>query len=277
MFDWGAGFKYTPPRLCFSKKWERFVCWIPMKTPRETVERIHPAHYRSKEKYLLYLRHVFAYEFVQSQSSETDHVLEIGFGDGYGTHQLAETAAQVTAVDVEPEAVAHAQQRYGSETCWFRTYDGTTLPFDDASFDLVVALQVIEHIEDDAGFAREACRVLKPGGLFICTTPNRAYRVAPGQPIWNPFHVREYLPDELDAVLRQVFPSVQVLGIRGDEEAQRLEINRARRGFSWRKLIPEPVKRWTDGDVTRRYSTASFHVIDQSVKSSLDLLALCRT
>jgi protein-L-isoaspartate O-methyltransferase len=64
-----------------------------MNHPRNTVERIHPEHFRTKEKYLLYLRHVFAYRYAIEQAQADDKVLEIGCGDGYGTHKLARRAA----------------------------------------------------------------------------------------------------------------------------------------------------------------------------------------
>ena len=49
---------------------------------------------------------------------------------------------------------------------------GGTLPFDDASFDVVLATEVIEHLADHPVFLREACRILKPGGRLVLSTPN---------------------------------------------------------------------------------------------------------
>lgn len=243
-------------------------------TPRNTVERIHPRYFTTKEKYLLYLRHVFAYEEARRRIGTSAGVLEIGCGDGYGTAILAEQAARVTAVDVEAETVAHAAAQYPDAGIDFRTYDGERLPFDAGSFDAVVAFQVIEHVEDDAGFVAEAHRVLRPGGVLLVTTPNRAHRVPPGEPLWNPFHVREYLPDELETVLRTVFTQVEVAGIRGEAEVQRIEHARVRRGPSLRKMIPEPVRAWFDGDVAARYSTACFFVT-RDAADGLDLLGMC--
>jgi 2-polyprenyl-3-methyl-5-hydroxy-6-metoxy-1,4-benzoquinol methylase len=72
-------------------------------------------------------------------------------------------------------------------------------------------LQVIEHIEDDHAFLREIKRVLKPGGKAIISTPNINYTLSR-----NPWHVREYTPAQLKALLEQYFPGQVVLkGVKG--------------------------------------------------------------
>jgi SAM-dependent methyltransferase len=246
-----------------------------MQAPSNTVERIHPRFFNTREKYLLYLRHVFAYEYAVDHLDAASNVLEIGCGDGYGTTMLAEKVARIVAVDVDEGTVQHAAATYPAENCTFQPFDGETLPFDTGTFDAVVSMQVIEHIQDDRRFVGEAHRVLKQGGVLILTTPNRRHRVPPGEPIWNKFHVREYLPGELEAVLRSHFDEVQVLGIRGHPDAQRIEIERVRRGLTLRKCLPEFVRRWIDGDVTARYSTADFHVTADEPEDGLDLLGVC--
>jgi SAM-dependent methyltransferase len=246
-----------------------------MNHPRNTVERIHPEHFRTKEKYLLYLRHVFAYRYAIEQAQADDKVLEIGCGDGYGTHKLARRAAETVAIDVDRDAVAYAAQKYTSGTCHFRHYEGGEIPFPDQTFDLVISFQVIEHVENDRHFVAEACRVLKPGGRFLLTTPNRTHRVPPGSAPWNAFHVREYYPHELESMLRSIFRQARVLGIHGDPEAQQIEQDRVRRGWSLRKLIPDPFKRFIDGDIRHRYSLENFFIAGDHVEKSLDLLGVC--
>ena len=247
-----------------------------MRKLKDTVERINPVYFRSREKYLLYLRHLFAYEYVITQIPPGASVLEIGFGEGYGSRLMAKVIKEVIAIDIEEAVVRYAQEHYSSPTCRFQAYDGHHLPFPDETFDALVSMQVIEHVSDDVRFVQEAFRVLKNDGAFWLTTPNRTHRVPPGEIIWNKFHVREYYPHELAAVLRTAFAEVNVLGVRGTDEVQHIEHNRVKRGLSFRKLIPEPVKGWLDGDVRQRYSTADLHVTAEKVCESLDLLGCCK-
>lgn len=85
------------------------------------------------------------------------------------------------------------------------------LPFRDASFDWVISFQVIEHIRDDRAFVAEIHRVLRPGGRFLVTTPN-----APMSLTRNPWHVREYTPEELRQLLLGPFSEVEALGVFGN-------------------------------------------------------------
>ena len=75
------------------------------------------------------------------------------------------------------------------------------LPLPDASVDVVVNFQVIEHLWDQGQFVRECARVLRPSGLLMVSTPNRI-TFSPGRdtPI-NPFHTRELNADELTELL----------------------------------------------------------------------------
>jgi SAM-dependent methyltransferase len=74
------------------------------------------------------------------------------------------------------------------------------LPFRDGSFDLVIALEVLEHVEEDASMLGELVRVLKPGGVAVVSVPLHMSR-------WSPIdeacaHVRRYEPEELLGKLR---------------------------------------------------------------------------
>ena len=93
-------------------------------------------------------------------------VLDLGAGSG-GMSQLMQTAGyRVEACDLEPPLF-----QYPAVAC--RRADLTErLPYDDASFDGVVCVEVLEHIDGHERLFREVERVLKPGGVFLFTTPN---------------------------------------------------------------------------------------------------------
>jgi ubiquinone/menaquinone biosynthesis C-methylase UbiE len=107
-----------------------------------------------------------------------ERLLDFGCGNGANTVLFAEDFARVVGVDVESgrvaEANANAQQR-GRANLEYEVYDGMRLPFPDHSFDCVVSFEVIEHTLDDRAALREIARVLKPGGLFCGTVPNKFY------------------------------------------------------------------------------------------------------
>jgi SAM-dependent methyltransferase len=138
-------------------------------------------------------------------------VLDAGCGAGYGSAELAYVAAQVTGVDVAADAVEYARANYAAENLRFEQASVTGLPFADSSFDLVVAFEVIEHLEDWRGLLNEARRVLAPSGQLIVSTPNKLYytesRGAQGA---NPFHVHEFDFAEFTAELKTVFPHVSM-------------------------------------------------------------------
>ncbi len=93
-------------------------------------------------------------------------ILDVGSGAGNMAHHLAHYG-QVIGLDYHPRPLAVAQRR-GLDVC---QGVGDSLPFEDASFDLVALLDTIEHIPDEFGVLQECRRVLKPGGKLLITVP----------------------------------------------------------------------------------------------------------
>src|SRR5450631_1850957 len=138
-------------------------------------------------------------------------VLDAGCGAGYGSAELADVAESVTGVDIAAEAIEHARAHYAMPQLSFEQASCTALPFGDGVFDLVVAFEVIEHLEDWRAFLREARRVLSPAGQLIVSTPNRLYYTeSRGTQGANPFHVHEFSFDEFTRELKQFFPYVSM-------------------------------------------------------------------
>ncbi len=91
-----------------------------------------------------------------------------------------------------------------------RLEDITNTTFKDNTFDGVVAVEVIEHVQDDSAFVYQIHRILKQGGSAVLTTPNGETKENT-----NPDHVRHYTRDQFKAKLREHFDDVDVFyGVR---------------------------------------------------------------
>jgi len=113
-------------------------------------------------------------------------VLDIGCGTGAMLQQLSRYGT-VDGVDTDPNAVRFCRER---GVAGVRRLTSQTLPWEPETFDLVTALDVIEHIDDDQAVLGEVQRVLRPGGTLLLTVP--AYEV-----LWGPqdeisHHKRRY-------------------------------------------------------------------------------------
>src|SRR6185295_11409983 len=118
--------------------------------------------------------HLARYAFA-ARLSRRKRVLDAGCGAGYGSAELARAATSVIGVDRSAEAIAFARERYPAPNLRFEEADCAALPVEDASVDLMVAFEVIEHLEDWRGFLLEARRALAPSGQLIVSTPNKLY------------------------------------------------------------------------------------------------------
>lgn len=96
-------------------------------------------------------------------------VLDVACGEGYGYDLLARVANSVTGVDVSTETIEHAIARYWRPQVRFVQGDCAALPCDDASFELVVSFETIEHHDRHMAMMR----VLRPGGVVMISSPNR--------------------------------------------------------------------------------------------------------
>ena len=148
-------------------------------------------------------RYAFARRFAAGR-----RVLDVACGEGYGSALLAAVAGEVTGVDIAQEAVAHATEAYRS-VGHLRFVQGSAaaLPLPDASVDMVVSFETIEHLPraDQPRMIAEIARVLAPDGVVVLSAPNpveysdaRNYR--------NPFHTHEPTGEELRALLGAAFP-----------------------------------------------------------------------
>jgi 2-polyprenyl-3-methyl-5-hydroxy-6-metoxy-1,4-benzoquinol methylase len=144
--------------------------------------------------------HIYRYQFA-TRYVRGRRTLDIACGEGYGTAALlAAGARSVVGVDICPEACAHARARYGVET---RLGRAERIPLDDASVDVVVSFETVEHVEDPRRFIAECERVLSPGGMLVLSTPNRPVYSPNGR--HNRYHRAEMDEEEFRSLLATRF------------------------------------------------------------------------
>jgi ubiquinone/menaquinone biosynthesis C-methylase UbiE len=103
-------------------------------------------------------------------------VLDFGSGNGAQTVELLKHDCTITACDIDPDdlnTLADYARANGLETVTPVLYDGAALPFPDSEFDVVVSYAVLEHVRDESLALSEIHRVLKPGGDFVISVPNK--------------------------------------------------------------------------------------------------------
>jgi SAM-dependent methyltransferase len=155
------------------------------------------------------IEHLHRYLLVREWCRGRD-VVDVASGEGYGTALLAQVARSAIGVEIASDAVAHATTSYADENLRFIQGDARALPLPDASCDVVVSFETIEHFAEQQRFLEEVRRVLRPGGLFVVSTPDRD-NYSPPDTAANPYHVKELTGEEFGALLRSHFTEVSIL------------------------------------------------------------------
>jgi len=159
----------------------------------------------------IWIEHWHRYHFA-ARAVAGKRVLDVACGEGYGTALLAQAAAEVTGVDLSAEAIDHAGKAYaGARNARFVCAPCTKLPLADASIDVAVSFETLEHIAEQGPFLDELARVLAPGGVAILSCPNKA-EYSDRRGFKNEFHVKELYRDELAALVSARFPAVEWYG-----------------------------------------------------------------
>ena len=119
------------------------------------------------------LRNPWIASVIRNHFCKSIKVLDIGCGAGLLTNELAQLQHEVYGIDLSESSLAIARTHDVTSRVSYEKANAAALPFEDGLFDVVCAMDVLEHVEDVAQVIQEASRVLKPGGLFFFHTFNR--------------------------------------------------------------------------------------------------------
>lgn len=173
------------------------------------------------------------------------NLLEVGCGEGRGVQVLLDQVESYHGVDKIGKIIENLREEFPEAT-----FEQAVIPplntIASNAYDTVISFQVIEHIEDDQLFLEEIYRVLKPGGKAIISTPNINHTLSR-----NPWHIREYTPDQLKERCEGVFDTVETRGIGGNKkvwdyhEANRKSVRKIMRFdiFKLQYRLPAPLLR----------------------------------
>lgn len=158
------------------------------------------------------LEHLHRYYLARELAVGKD-VLDIASGEGYGSALLAEVARNVVGVDASEEVIGYAAERYQRSNVQFKYGACGHIPLPDASIDLIVSFETIEHHDEHHEMMREFVRVLRPDGLVLISSPDKAeYSDKPE--FVNSFHVKELYFEEFQELLLKYFKHAQFYGQR---------------------------------------------------------------
>lgn len=119
-------------------------------------------------------------------------VLDAACGQGYGSYLMkCWGAKEVDGIDISEEAVSQAKKIFKADGLNYIQHTVESLPYEDNTFDLVVSLETIEHVDDVDSFLKEIKRVLKPDGVVVLSCPNDNYYFQ-NDNFDNPYHKRAY-------------------------------------------------------------------------------------
>jgi ubiquinone/menaquinone biosynthesis C-methylase UbiE len=172
--------------------------------------------------------------FLRGSVRAGDRALDVGCGTGEFTAAMVAAGAAAVGVEVAEAALERARARHPRLDFRLVALDGP-LPFDDGSFELVWASEVIEHVSDTARWLSEVRRVLVPRGRLLVTTPSHGrLRVALGgierfsEPLGDHLHL--YTRRSLRTLLEEFgFATVEVRAVEGPPLLRRRLFARAGR------------------------------------------------
>lgn len=162
-------------------------------------------------------RHDRLFKLISQKASPQSVIVDIGFGDGYLLKRLSSRFTNIHGVDISASNIETTQKVIPSAT--FHLVKDEVLPFEDASVDILITSEVLEHMTDEelVNTRNEARRVLKQGGLWISTVPAREVLldnacICPscGHEFHRWGHKRSWSQEEFKKYFEQSFSKVEI-------------------------------------------------------------------
>ncbi len=152
----------------------------------------------------------FHYQLALDYLPTSGKALDIACGDGYGTRLLAAHGLDMVGGDIDAEVLVTARERAADiPTIQFRELNVMDLDIESESLDAIVSMETIEHV-DDGPYLSEIYRTLKPGGVFILSTPQNSHGHIP----INAEHLREYSLTDIVALCETRFRVTEKIGLK---------------------------------------------------------------
>jgi len=177
-----------------------------MAVNKKPIERIYPKDKRVEPQTIAH--HKARYKFAaRLRKIRGGIIYDFGCGTGYGTEMLRRAGYEYArGFDISEKAINFASANY--RKCKFLVEDLAHSEFPAESFcDLVTMFEVIEHLKHDVGvkLVKDAYRLLRPGGIFMMSTPRDSNK-------YNDFHLSEWPYHEIKNVLGPIFEEVRIYG-----------------------------------------------------------------
>ncbi len=217
-------------------------------------------------------RHLVVYQWI-AERTRGKRVVDMAFGEGYGSDVLAQTAAHVTGVDANPEAFEHACARYVRPNLRF---ERSLVEVYAEPCDAVVFLQTIEHVRNPDEVLEHFKSMLEPGGVAYISTPNLLTLAPEGaEKSENPWHIKEYRAEEFRALCDAHFAHVELFSLH---HARMLRVHALALKLGWDRVhktlrLSKPFyDRFTPAISEKDFELRA----ERDLDTALDFLAVCR-
>lgn len=234
------------------------------------------------------------YKFSLAYSQDKD-VLDIGTGLGHGASLLSQgVAKKVVGIDYSLTAIKEAQRRYIQPNLQFICHNMLNTPNSELGmFDVAIAYEIIEHLTPESvhAFLSNIKQVLRVNGQVLLSTPNKLITSPNSEKPNNPYHLKEYTPEEYERLLKKYFSNVKLLGIKLNnsnylEKRETLKnsiyfkligkLSKSKTLHEFFAFVPKPLKKKLTRESTLpTLSENDFTIWDKDINKCDILLAVC--